>query len=112
MAQAPVVVLDNNVVLSALFFSGGSLAELTMAWQAKRFGPLVCRASEAEPMRVLSYPKIKLQPKFHDAGQRPGAWNTSTLSVIATPAAATAPAPGHRRKTPSRPPRRLVRWRG
>ena len=42
MAQAPVVVLDTNVVLSALVFSRGSLAELTMAWQAKRFGPLVC----------------------------------------------------------------------
>ena len=63
MAQAPVVVLDTNVVLSALVFSRGSLAELRLAWQTKRCAPLVCRATAAELMRVLSYPKFKLQPE-------------------------------------------------
>jgi putative PIN family toxin of toxin-antitoxin system len=54
------VVLDTNLVLSALVFAQGRLAALRHAWQAKRFVPLVSKATTAELIRVLAYPKFKL----------------------------------------------------
>lgn len=54
------VVLDTNVVLSALLFGGGPAARLRQAWQAGLFVPLVSSATAAELMRVLGYPKFKL----------------------------------------------------
>ena len=59
-ALAPVVVLDTNLLLSALVFSGGRLAALRTAWQAGRCVPLVSQATAAELIRVLAYPKFKL----------------------------------------------------
>lgn len=56
----PRLVLDTNTVLSALLFSNGRLAWLRPAWQAGRFVPLVSRATVAELIRVLAYPKFKL----------------------------------------------------
>jgi putative PIN family toxin of toxin-antitoxin system len=56
----PRVVLDTNVVLSALVFSGGPTARLRLAWQAGRLLPLVSTATAQELMRVLAYPKFKL----------------------------------------------------
>jgi len=54
------VVLDTNLVLSALVFSQGRLASLRTAWQNGRFVPLICTATASELMRVLGYPKFKL----------------------------------------------------
>lgn len=54
------VVLDTNTVVSALLFSRGRLAWLRLAWQAKRFVPLVCHDTASELIRVLGYPKFKL----------------------------------------------------
>jgi putative PIN family toxin of toxin-antitoxin system len=54
------VVLDTNIVLSALLFSRGRSAWIRLAWQGQRFQPLVCRESVEELMRTLSYPKFKL----------------------------------------------------
>lgn len=54
------VVLDPNVVLSALLFASGCLAWLRRAWQHGRMQPLVCRETAAELLRVLAYPKFKL----------------------------------------------------
>ena len=56
----PVVVLDTNLVLSALVFAGGRLAALRVAWQSGRCVPLVSQATASELMRVLGYPKFKL----------------------------------------------------
>ena len=56
----PRVVLDTNVVLSALIFAGGRLAALRGAWQMGRCTPLASAATVAELMRVLAYPKFKL----------------------------------------------------
>lgn len=56
------VVLDTNVVLSALVFSQGRLAPLRHSWQSKQFTPLVSTATVKELMRVLAYPKFKLSP--------------------------------------------------
>lgn len=59
---APRVVLDTNVVLSALVFTGGPAARLRQAWQSGRLLPLVSTATAQELMRVLAYPKFKLDP--------------------------------------------------
>ena len=53
-------VLDTNVVLSALIRPGGVSGRLRLAWQSLRFTPLVSRATAAELIRVLAYPKFKL----------------------------------------------------
>lgn len=54
------VVLDTNVVLSALVFGGAVAARLRHAWQQGRFGPMVNTATAHELIRVLSYPKFRL----------------------------------------------------
>lgn len=56
----PRVVLDTNIVVSALVFAHGRLSALRAAWQQRRFHPLASRATIAELMRVLTYPKFKL----------------------------------------------------
>lgn len=54
------VVLDTNVVLSALVFSQGGLAPVRLGWQTKLFVPLISTATIQELIRVLAYPKFKL----------------------------------------------------
>ena len=56
----PRLVLDTNVLLSALLFHAGSLAWLRRAWQADAIRPLASRATTEELIRVLAYPKFKL----------------------------------------------------
>ena len=53
------VVIDTNLVLSALVF-GGSVAKLRLSWQDDRFTPLASKATVTELIRVLAYPKFKL----------------------------------------------------
>ena len=60
MSARPRAVLDTNVVLSALLFKAGRLASLRSAWQTGRCRALVSRATAAELMRALSYPKFRL----------------------------------------------------
>ncbi len=55
------VVVDTNLVLSALVFSG-SLVRLRLAWQNHRFIPLASQATMTERIQVLAYPKFKLTP--------------------------------------------------
>ena len=62
MTAVPRVVLDTNVVLSALVFAGGSLARVRHAWHEKRFEPLTSTATADELSRALAYPKFKLTP--------------------------------------------------
>jgi putative PIN family toxin of toxin-antitoxin system len=54
------VVIDTNLVLSALVFAAGRLAPLRLAWQGNRVLPLVSRFTAAELIRALAYPKFKL----------------------------------------------------
>ena len=62
MKAAPRVVLDTNVVLSALVFGKGPEARLRAAWQAGRFVPLASAVTAGELVRVLAYPKFRLVP--------------------------------------------------
>ncbi|MCY3853540.1 MAG: putative toxin-antitoxin system toxin component, PIN family [Gammaproteobacteria bacterium] len=54
------LVLDTNVLLSALLFRTGSLAWLREAWQSGTIRPLASRDTTAELIKVLSYPKFHL----------------------------------------------------
>ena len=54
------VVLDTNVVLSALVFGGGLAGRLRKAWQSSAVLPLVNTDTAHELMRVLAYPKFHL----------------------------------------------------
>ena len=56
----PRVVIDTNLVLSALVFAHGRLAPLRHAWQGTRCQPLVSSVTATELIRVLAYPKFKL----------------------------------------------------
>ncbi len=54
------VVIDTNLVLSALVFAQGRLAPLRLAWQGAQCQPLLSSVTAAELIRVLAYPKFKL----------------------------------------------------
>ena len=56
----PRVVIDTNLVLSALVFAQGRLSPLRLAWQGAHCQPLVSSVTAAELIRVLAYPKFKL----------------------------------------------------
>ncbi len=60
--KPPRLVLDTNVLLSALLFQSGSLSWLRTAWQAGSLRPLANRQTVAELARVLCYPKFRLVP--------------------------------------------------
>ena len=52
-------VLDTNVIVSALLFSGPP-SQLVSAWQSGRLRPVVSALVLNEYVRVLAYPKFKL----------------------------------------------------
>ena len=54
------VVLDTNVLVSALVFRTGNPSALRVAWQSERILPLVSRDTASELIRVLAYPKFRL----------------------------------------------------
>ncbi len=54
------VVLDTNVLVSALLFARGELIWLREAWQTGALTPLASQATIDELVRVLSYPKFGL----------------------------------------------------
>jgi uncharacterized protein len=57
------VVLDTNVVLSALLFQSGRLSWLRQAWKSEACRPLASQKTVAELLRALSYPKFRLEPE-------------------------------------------------
>jgi uncharacterized protein len=60
MTAAPRVVLDTNVVLSALLFRQGPASRVRDGWQSNSFIPLASAATARELVRVLAYPKFRL----------------------------------------------------
>jgi putative PIN family toxin of toxin-antitoxin system len=55
------VVIDTNVVISALLF-GGEPGELIPLWKSGRIKPLASKEMVDEYLRVLTYPKFGLTP--------------------------------------------------
>ncbi|MFQ4135329.1 putative toxin-antitoxin system toxin component, PIN family [Nodosilinea sp. PGN35] len=77
MPQELRVVLDTNVLVSALVFRQGSIATLRTAWQAQHFIPLVSRATATELIRdllslqaVFEVPIVKVEAFFQILKQR------------------------------------------
>ena len=58
--RPPRVVIDTNLVLSALVFAQGRLTPLRHAWQGAYCQPLLSSVTAAELLRVFAYPKFKL----------------------------------------------------
>lgn len=56
----PRLVLDTNVLLSALLFPAGAASWIRAEWRAGRIRPLASRDTTAEFLRVLAYPKFAL----------------------------------------------------
>ena len=56
----PRLVLDTNVLLSALLFQSGGLSWLRGAWQSGQIIPLASHDTTAEFLRVLIYSKFRL----------------------------------------------------
>jgi putative PIN family toxin of toxin-antitoxin system len=54
------VVFDTNTIVSALLFSKGRLSWLRGHWQCSHVHPLVSKETADEIIRVLSYPKFRL----------------------------------------------------
>lgn len=53
-------VLDTSVLVSALVFPAGAVSWMRGAWRPGRILPLASRATAAELIRVLAYPKFAL----------------------------------------------------
>lgn len=61
MITVPIrVVLDTNVLVSALLFETGRLAWLRHSWQSGQITPLLAQPTALELLRVLAYPKFRL----------------------------------------------------
>jgi uncharacterized protein len=60
LSRKPRVVLDTNIIVSALVFGGGLPARALNAWQSRMIEPLVSTETASELLRVLAYPKFKL----------------------------------------------------
>ena len=56
------VVLDTNVLLSALLFRSGRMSWIAPLWACGRIVPLVSKVTAEEFIRVLDYPKFHLAP--------------------------------------------------
>lgn len=57
---------DTNIIVAALVF-GRRLAWLRRAWATGATRPIVCRATVAELIRVLAYPKFRLSDEDRTA---------------------------------------------
>ncbi len=58
--KLPRVVIDTNVLISALIFKSGAIAAIRHAWQRGEIIPIVSRATAEEFMLALRYPKFAL----------------------------------------------------
>jgi putative PIN family toxin of toxin-antitoxin system len=87
--QVKLVVIDTNVMVSALLF-GRKPGELIQLWKTVRIQPLISKEITEEYLRVLAYPKFDLSekeieflfnheilPYFKAVQIKPGRWTTT-----------------------------------
>jgi putative PIN family toxin of toxin-antitoxin system len=60
------VVFDTNVLLSALVFTGGTMARFRGLWESGKITPYTSKEATKELMRVLAYKKFKLSSQDQD----------------------------------------------
>ena len=65
--MTPRVVLDSNVVVSALLFPQGRLTWIRHTWMRRDYVLLVSAATSKKLIRVLAYPKFGLAPEAIEA---------------------------------------------
>lgn len=82
----PRVVIDTNCLVSALIFSQGKSAWLRQSWQSGRFAPLASRQTVNELIRVLGYPKFRLDAQQQETMLVEFLPYVETINVTATPA--------------------------
>jgi uncharacterized protein len=81
------VVLDTNVLLSALVFTGGAMARFRGLWESGKITPFTSKEAIKELMRVLAYQKFKLSRQDQDgllADYLPFAQVADVLFVVPT----------------------------
>ena len=85
------VVLDTNVVVSAMIFPRGHLTWLRESWSKGQIFPLIDKPCVEELLRVLAYPKFHLAPD--DIQTLLGAYLpfTETVGAASTKIAAKLP---------------------
>ena len=66
-SSVPRVVLDTNVLLSALVFSGGVMARFRHGWTTGRIQPYASKETIQELIRVLANNKFKLDMAAQEA---------------------------------------------
>lgn len=66
LSPPPRIVLDTNVLISALLFDG-EVVWLKEAWQLAAATPLASGATASELIRVLAYPKFRLSADEREA---------------------------------------------
>ena len=66
MSAVPRVVLDTNVVVSALVFRSGLAGQVRQAWHRAGVLPLASAVTVQELVRVLAYPKFRLSQAEQD----------------------------------------------
>ena len=87
--QVKSVVMDTNVIVSALLF-GGKPGEIIRFWKTGQIQPLISKEITEEYLRVLAYPKFNLSekeigflfnheilPYFKAVIIKPGRWKTT-----------------------------------
>lgn len=83
------VVIDTNILVSALVFRSGPPAKIRAAWQAGAIIPVVSRVTTQELLRVLQYPKFSLTAE-----------EQQTLLAAYLPYCETHPEPRTRKRIP------------
>lgn len=108
------VVLDTNVVISALLFSRARMSWIRQAWQAGRLRPVVSRPTVAELLRVLAYPKFQLSAADQEdilADFLPFAETAGDPDDDPTlPRCPATPTPTTRNSSPSPPAQKSTPW--
>ena len=87
--QVKSVIIDTNVIVSALLF-GGKPGELIRLWKTGEIQPLISKEITEQYLRVLAYPKFNLSEKeisflfnheilnyFKAVRIKPGRWETT-----------------------------------
>ena len=87
--QVKSVVIDTNVIVSALLF-GGTPGKLIQLWKTGQIQPLISKEITEEYLQVLAYPKFNLSeneigfllnheilPYFKAVKTKPGHWKTT-----------------------------------
>jgi putative PIN family toxin of toxin-antitoxin system len=79
------VVFDTNTVVSALLFREGRLSCLRDHWRSNDVTPLVSRRTADELIRVLAYPKFKLDKTDIEALLADYLPHTESVADISSP---------------------------